>query len=117
MEVAADETQVICMYEENVSIVNLGDGVSARQIFQDEETTEPVASFARHPANEEIVVATQKGALMHLNAQGEVVRTFKAHQMPILCMAYDPYGKSAECSITVLKSDLILTYGRMQVFW
>jgi U3 small nucleolar RNA-associated protein 13 len=29
---------------------------------------------------------------MHVNTAGETFRTFKAHQMPVLCMAYDPTG-------------------------
>jgi hypothetical protein len=78
---------------ENVSIVNLGEDVAVRQVFKPEDTSEPTACFAYHPTKEEMVVATQKSTLIHLNAAGEVVRTFKAHQMPVLCMAYDPYGE------------------------
>lgn len=82
------------MFEENVSIVDLGQDGQVRQVFQGDDTNEPIACFTCHPAQEELVVATQKSSLIHVNSSGEKFRTFKAHQMPILCMAYDPTGMS-----------------------
>jgi WD40 repeat protein len=85
------------MFEENVSIIDLSAGGDVKQIFKTDETAEPVSCFTFHPSKNEVVVSTQKSSLMHVNTEGEMFRTFKAHQMPVLCMAYDPTG---ECACT-----------------
>mmetsp|Transcript_48422 Transcript_48422/g.95929 ORF Transcript_48422/g.95929 Transcript_48422/m.95929 type:complete len:1007 (+) Transcript_48422:70-3090(+) len=92
VEVSIDESKIICMFEENVSIVDLSQDSSVRQVFTADETSEPISCFTYHPTQNDIVVSTQKSSLMHLNEAGDVLRTFKAHQMPVLCMAYDRTG-------------------------
>jgi U3 small nucleolar RNA-associated protein 13 len=92
VEVSVDESKVLCMFEENVSIIDLRVGGAVKQIFKTDETAEPVSCFTFHPSKEEVVVSTQKSSLMHVTTDGETLRTFKAHQMPVLCMAYDPTG-------------------------
>lgn len=61
----------------------------------DDEAAERVTCFAMHPNGEEIVVSTQKFALRHwkINEKEKVCqRVIRAHQMPILAMAYDTTG-------------------------
>lgn len=80
------------MYEENVSIIDVAKDDEVKKLFVEDESSEPIACFAYHPNKEEIVVATQKSSLIHMSTSGEIYRTVKAHQMPILCMQYDPTG-------------------------
>lgn len=89
-----DETNVLCSYDDNVSIVSLKELGGMRQLFnRDEENNESVACFCFHPSKEEIVVATEKSSLCHWSTNGGgCYRTIKAHQMPILAMCYDPTG-------------------------
>ena len=49
--------------------------------------------FCLHPSKDEIVLATRKGLLHHVDlTTRQRYRTIKAHQMPILAMCYDPTG-------------------------
>ena len=93
---------LVCMHNENVKVVNWNSGTVVMTLFDDNnaDISDDVVSFAIHPVNFEIVIATSAGLLRHyvqdpekLGAKSLVVaRSMKAHTLPILCMCYDPTG-------------------------
>jgi len=118
VEVPLSESRIVCLFEGNVSIVDLDGtkGTKSRSLLPEKEAeANPVVCFCCHPTKEEIVVATQKSVLHHYSFATEeggdarsssgsssksdstdpiaiCMRTIKAGNMPILCMALDPSG-------------------------
>jgi U3 small nucleolar RNA-associated protein 13 len=92
---------LVCMHEENVKVVDWNSGEVVLTLLEEseEEASDVVVSFAVHPENFELVIATSAGLLRHYTQDPEkeakslvAGRSIKAHALPILCMCYDPTG-------------------------
>ena len=76
-------------------MITVDDPSDAFTLFEEESEEErpSVSCFALHPNGKEIVVATSKFALCHYTLEEKtLIRTIKAHRMPILCLDYDTTG-------------------------
>lgn len=101
-----------CMFEENIKLMDWMTGRHDLTLLDEaDENREKLSVFAMHPNGRELVAATVTGLLRHWSAnhpeEGESdgateatgvlskwrsIRGIKAHNMPILCLAYDPSG-------------------------
>ena len=96
-----DGACLVCMHEENVKVVDWKSGEVLLTLLEvsEEEVSDVVVSFAVHPVNFELVIATSAGLLRHYAQDPEkevksllMGRSIKAHALPILSMCYDPTG-------------------------
>lgn len=93
-------TLLVCLYDENVKIADWKSGEGVLTLLDDEDgVNDAISCFAMRPHTFEIVVSTSSGQLQHyaliasdVKGASKLVRGFKAHNMPILSMAYDPTG-------------------------
>jgi U3 small nucleolar RNA-associated protein 13 len=93
---------LVCMHDENIKVVDWGTGETVLTLLKEndeDEVNDPIVSFTMHPTKFEMVVATSSGLIQHYaqNPDKEeksflLVRSIKAHTMPILTMCYDPTG-------------------------
>lgn len=91
LSVSREESDLFCIFEDNLMILNNGDNTTTKLFSGDGE--EEINCFCVHPNGEEVVVATKKSLLKHYKLSDKICnRTIKAHQMPILAMCYDPTG-------------------------
>ena len=92
IETSLDDDRLFCLFDENVKTVSIesGDAVSTLQ-GEDDPKREAILCFAVHPSGQEVATCSQNGLLRHWKGK-ECVRAIKAHQMPVLSMAYDPTG-------------------------
>jgi U3 small nucleolar RNA-associated protein 13 len=90
-----DDSQIICLNNENIKFVSLKDNYSQDALLDENELDERdvVTCFCVHPNNKEIVISTKTGLLRHYNlADKKCLRTMRGSQMPILTMSYDTTG-------------------------
>ena len=104
VEVPLDNGQerllLVCLYDDNVKVCDWATGDPVLTLLDDEDdVNDAISCFAMRPQAFEIVVSTASGQLQHYmlvasekKGACKLVRTIKAHNMPILCMAYDPTG-------------------------
>ena len=104
VEVSLDEGYerqvIVCLYDDNVKIADWNTGEPVLTLLDDEDdVNDSISCFAMRPYSFEIVVSTASGQLQHYalmasrkKGTSKLVRSIKAHNMPILCMAYDPTG-------------------------
>ena len=102
-EISKDESLLACLESENITFVNWKTGITIGKLLDEEDDLrEVITCFCLHPAAGDIVVSTKNGLLRHWNITNFLesldkkdivcVRAIKGHQMPVLCMAYDPTG-------------------------
>ena len=102
-ELTQDESLLVCLETENVNFVDWQTGAILGKLLDDnDDLREVITCFCLHPLNREIVVSTKNGMLRHFDittyldgsdrTQILALRAFKGHQMPVLCMSYDPTG-------------------------
>jgi len=92
IETSLDDSKIWCLFEENVKCVEAETGnILSTLQEEDDPKREIITCFAVHPEGEELVTMSQNGLLRHWRGK-ECVRAMKAHQMPVLSMAYDPTG-------------------------
>ena len=90
------ETKLACIYDQNLTIVDLNTGEKLDKLCDDidEGTNEAVTCFCMHPNGDEVVVSTQNFLLRHWKiSEKSCLRVIKGHTMPVLSMAYDSTGK------------------------
>jgi len=89
------DNMLVCMHDENLSIVDWSSSSSTKLLEDDEDSEEVITCFCCHPRLLEVVVATRSGLLRHWNyspSEKKCLRTIRGHQMPVLSMCYDPTG-------------------------
>ena len=103
-EVTLDEgrqhSMIVCLYDDNIKIADWSTGKPLLTLLDDEDDiNDSISCFAMRPNSFEIVVSTASGQLQHYalvasdkKGESKLMRSIKAHSMPILCMAYDPTG-------------------------
>jgi U3 small nucleolar RNA-associated protein 13 len=116
-EVSKDTSLLVCLESENITFVDWRSGtIIGKLLDETDDLCEVITCFCLHPLRQEIVVSTKNCMLRHYDValylqSGERTsissnRSFKGHQMPVLCMAYDPSGSliatgSADRSVRV----------------
>ena len=92
VETSLDDERLVCLFDENVKTVLIETGDALETLQEDDDPKkEVIVCFALHPGGEELVTCSQNGLLRHWRGK-ECLRAIKAHQMPVLSMAYDPTG-------------------------
>ena len=104
LEVTLDEghqrTVIVCLYDDNVKVADWSTGEPLLTLLDDEDDiNDSISCFAMRPHSFEIVVSTASGQLQHYElvasekkGESKLIRSIKAHNMPILCMTFDPTG-------------------------
>jgi len=92
VETSLDDDKLVCLFDENVKFVSIASGDTLQTLQDDDDPKrEAILCFAVHPGGEELATCSQNGLLRQWKGK-ECLRAIKAHQMPVLSMAYDPTG-------------------------
>ena len=94
IDVTHDGANVVCMCGEELKLVDVETGTVVGIVSSEGDE---FTSFVVHPEKMELVSASRSRQIRHTSlsvAPGtcEVVRTWKAHKMPVTTMAYDATG-------------------------
>lgn len=94
IDVTHDGANVVCMCGEELKLVDVETGTVVGTVSSEGDE---FTSFVVHPEKMELVSASRSRQIRHTSlsvAPGtcEVVRTWKAHKMPVTTMAYDATG-------------------------
>ncbi|CAM9151466.1 unnamed protein product [Ectocarpus sp. 4 AP-2014] len=95
VELSRDGKFLACLYEWNVSFVDVEEGVVTKRLRSEGSPggEEEIVSFALHPNGSEIVTASRSLLLRHWEiATGDCKRAIKAHDHIVRCMDYDGTG-------------------------
>jgi U3 small nucleolar RNA-associated protein 13 len=86
-----NESDIFCIFDENLCFLNGTTGTAQAPLKA--INSDPVNCFCISPNGDDLVVATKNSLLRHFKlSTSSCIRSLKAHQMPVLTMAYDPTG-------------------------
>eukprot|EP00752_Nemacystus_decipiens_P007443 g6652.t2 len=95
VELSSDGKLLACLYEWDVSFVDVEEGVVSKRLRGEGSPggEEEIISFTLHPNGTEIVTASRSLLIRHWDvATGDCKRAIKAHDHIVRCMDYDPTG-------------------------
>lgn len=109
--VFSDASHLVCTCGDTLNVLDVETGNVAIRIAADPDE---FTSFALHPSQPEIVAATRSRQVQHykldtITKTSSLCRTWKAHKMPIIDLAYESTGTlvaSASADTTVMVFDV-----------